>query len=76
VLVMSCDSLVRPIDVSCWPTTRGGKKVRQPSMFKITQYHTINWEVSMLFVHCIIFPAFDVSPFGYGQIYNILSDKQ
>ncbi len=76
VLAINCDSLVRLIDVSCWPTTRGGKKLRQPSVFKITQHHTINWEVSMLFLQCTISLAFDVSPLGYGRIYNVLSDKQ
>jgi hypothetical protein len=76
VFVVSCDSLVRLIDVNCWPTTHGGKKVTQPSMFKITQHHTINWEVSMLFLQSTIFPAFDVSPLGYGRIYNVISNKQ
>jgi hypothetical protein len=34
---MSCHSLVRPFDASCWSTTCGGKKVKQPFIFKITQ---------------------------------------
>jgi hypothetical protein len=32
------------------------------------------WEVSILFLQCIIFPTIDVLPLGYGQIYNILSN--
>jgi hypothetical protein len=27
-IAVSCPSLVRPFDTSCWPTTRGGKKMR------------------------------------------------
>jgi hypothetical protein len=37
VPAMNARSIVQPIDVSCWPTTHGGKKVRWPSIFKITQ---------------------------------------
>jgi hypothetical protein len=33
---VSCHSLVRPFDASCWPTTNGGKKVKRPFVFKIT----------------------------------------
>jgi len=28
VFTISCHSLMRSFDVSCWPTTRGGKKVK------------------------------------------------
>jgi hypothetical protein len=74
---VSCHNHVRSSNASCWPTTRGGKKVRQPSMFKITQQHTNNWEASKLLLQCIAFPIVDVPPPGYGQIYNIFSnDKQ
>ncbi len=37
VHAMNARSIVRPIDASCWPITHGGKKVRRPSIFKITQ---------------------------------------
>ncbi len=66
---MSCHSLVRSSDASC-----GGKKVRQPFVFKITQQHTNNWEVGRLFLLCIFFPAINVSPPGYRWIYNIFSN--
>ncbi len=36
VLTLRCHSLVRPSNASCWPTIRGGKKVRRPFVFKIT----------------------------------------
>ncbi len=44
----SCPNLVRPSDASCWPTTCGYKKVRRPSVFKLRQQHTNNWEASIL----------------------------
>jgi hypothetical protein len=56
VPTMSVHNIVRPIDASCWPTTRGGKNVKWPSIFKIAQQHTNNWEVGILFTQCIIFP--------------------
>jgi hypothetical protein len=28
VPIVSCHNLMRPSDASCWPTTRGGKKVK------------------------------------------------
>jgi hypothetical protein len=68
MLVVNCHNLVRLFDASCWPTTHGGKKVKQPSIFKLTQQHTNNWEVDILFFQCIVFPLIDVSPLGYGQI--------
>jgi hypothetical protein len=67
VLVVSCHNLVRPSNASCWLTTCGGKKVKWPSMFKITQ-HTNNWEVGRLFFQCTIFPIVDVPPPKYGWI--------
>ncbi len=36
VHVVSCHSLARPFDASCWPTTQDGKKVKWPFVFKIT----------------------------------------
>jgi hypothetical protein len=36
VLAMSVHNIVRSTNASCWPTTHGGKKVRRPSVFKIT----------------------------------------
>jgi hypothetical protein len=41
VACMSVHNIMWLIDVSCWPSTRGGKKVRQLSVFKIT-HHTNN----------------------------------
>jgi hypothetical protein len=78
MLVVNCHNLVRLFDASCWPTTHGGKKVKWPSIFKLTQQqHTNNWEVDILFLQCIVPPPIDVSPFGYGKIYNIIyNDKQ
>jgi hypothetical protein len=74
---MSGHNLVTSSNASCWRTTHGGKKVKQPFIFKLTQQHTNNWEVGILFRQCTIFPPIDVLPFRYGQIYNILSnDKQ
>jgi len=67
---MSCHNLVKPFDASCWPTTCGGKKVKQPSVFKITQQHTNNWEAGKLFLQCIIFIVVDVTPLEYGRIYK------
>jgi hypothetical protein len=54
-------------------TIHGGKKVREPFMFKITQQHTNNWEAGMLFLQCTVFLTIDVPPLKYGQIYNIFS---
>jgi hypothetical protein len=77
VLTMSCHNLVTRYDASCWLTTCGGKMVKWPFVFKLTQQHANNWEVGMLLLQCIIFPTIDVLPPRYGWIYNILSnDKQ
>jgi hypothetical protein len=32
---VSCPSVVRPSNVNCWPTTHGGKKVKQPLVLKL-----------------------------------------
>jgi hypothetical protein len=56
MLVVNCHNLVKLFDASCWPTTHGGKKARQPSIFRLTQRHTNNWEVDILFLQCI-FPS-------------------
>jgi hypothetical protein len=53
---MSCHSLVRLFDANCWPTICGGKKVKQHSIFKLTQQHTNNWEVDILFLQWIVSP--------------------
>jgi len=50
--------------------------VRQPFIFKLTQQHTNNWEVGILFTQCTIFPHVNVPPLGYGQIYNIFSNDK
>jgi len=76
VLVMNVHSIMQLIDVNCWPTTHGGKKVRQPFVLKITQQHTNNWEVGILLTQCIIFLVVDVPSLGYGRIYNILLDDK
>jgi len=73
---MSVHNIVQLTDASCWPTIRGGKKVRQPFIFKITQQHTNNWEVGILLTQCTVFPAIDVPSLGYGQIYNNLLDDK
>jgi hypothetical protein len=73
---MSAHNIVWLTDASCWPTTCGGKKVKWPSIFKITQHHTNNWEVGILLTQCIIFPHVDVPSRRYRRIYNILSDDQ
>jgi hypothetical protein len=42
---MSCHNLVKLSDASCWPTTRSGKRVKQPSVFKITHEQLGSWHV-------------------------------
>jgi hypothetical protein len=37
VLIVKCHNLVKSFDVSCWPTTHGGKKVKHLLVFKLTQ---------------------------------------
>ncbi len=75
-IIVSCPNLVRPPNVSCWPTTRGGKKVKWPLVLKLTQQHTNNWEVGILLLQCTVFPVVDVPPPRYEQIYSILSDDK
>jgi hypothetical protein len=53
---MNGHNIVQLVNASCWPTTCGGKKVRWPFVFKITQHHTNNWEAGILLTQCIIFP--------------------
>jgi len=53
---MSAHNIVRLANASYWPITRGGKKVRPPSVFKITQQHINNWEANILLTQCTIFP--------------------
>ncbi len=74
MLGVRCHSFVRPFDASCRPTIHGDKKVRRPFVFKITQQHMNNWEISRLFLQCIVFPTVDVLPHGHARIYNILFD--
>jgi hypothetical protein len=73
---MSCYSLGRLFNASCWPIIHGGKKVKWPSIFELTQQHTNNWEVNIIILQCIVFLVVDVSPFGYGQIYNFFFDDK
>jgi hypothetical protein len=63
---MSVHSIVQLVDVSCWPTTHGGKKVRWPFVFKITQQCTNNWKVGILFAQGTVFPTIDVPSPRYG----------
>jgi hypothetical protein len=67
VLVMSCHNLVKLFNASGWLTTHGGKKMRQPFIFKITPQHTNNWEVGVLFFQCIIVLIVDVAPHGLDE---------
>ncbi len=76
LVVVSCFSLVRLSDASCWLTTCGGKKVRRFSILKLTQQYTNNWEVSILLFKCIVFLIVDVPLPGYGRIYSILSNDE
>jgi hypothetical protein len=76
VLTISCHSLVRSFDASCWPTTCGGKKVKWPSIFKLTQQHINNWEARKLLFQCTVFLAINVPPPRYGRIYSIFSDDK
>jgi len=64
------------VDASSWPTFHCGKKVRRPSMFKLMQHHTNNWEVGKLFSPSIGLPYVDVQPPRYAQIYNTLSNHK
>jgi hypothetical protein len=74
---MSCHNLVNPFNASCGPIIHGGKKVKWPSIFKLTQQHTNNWEASIILLQCTIFLVVDVPPPRYGQIYNnLFDDKQ
>ncbi len=60
VFTMSVHNIMWSTNASCQPTTHGGKKVRQLSIFKITQHHTNNLEANILFTQCTIFPPIDV----------------
>jgi hypothetical protein len=73
---MSAHNIVQLANASYWPITRGGKKVRPPYVFKITQQHTNNWEANILFTQCTVFPPIDVPSPRYGRIYNILSNDE
>jgi hypothetical protein len=73
---MNVFNIVWLTNASCWPTIHGGKKVKRPSVFKITQQHTNNWEAGILLTQCMFFPPFDVPSLGYGPIYNIISTNQ
>jgi hypothetical protein len=48
VPTMSGHNLVRLSNASYCLTTHGGKKVKQPFIFKVTQQHTNIWEVGIL----------------------------
>jgi hypothetical protein len=76
VPIMNVHNIVQPTDASCWLTTRGGKNVKRPSVFKITQQHTNNWEVGIFLTQCTVFPDVDVPSSEYGWIYSILSDDK
>ncbi len=55
VFAMIVYNIMQPTNASCWPTTHGGKKVKRPSIFKITQQHTNNWEANIFLTQCILF---------------------
>jgi hypothetical protein len=55
------------VDVSNWPTTRCGKKVRRPLMFRLTHQHTSNWDVDKLFIPSFGLPLVDVHPLGMDK---------
>jgi hypothetical protein len=76
VTCMSVHSIMQLTDASFWPITHGGKKVKRPFIFKITQRHTNNWEVGILFTQCNVFPLVDLPSPRYGRIYNILLNDQ
>ncbi len=56
VLVMSVHNIVRLANASYWPITCDGKKVKQPSIFKITHQHTNNWEVASYLPNALFSP--------------------
>jgi hypothetical protein len=60
VAFMSVHIIVQPVGASCWPTICGGKSMKRPSVLKITQNHTNNWEVGILFTQCTVSPPIDV----------------
>ncbi len=76
LVIVSCFSLARLSDASCWSITCGGKKVRRLSIFNLTQQYTNNWEANILLFKCIVFLIVDVPLLGYGHIYSILSDDK
>jgi hypothetical protein len=59
--------VIRPTDANIWPTSHCGKKVRRPSMFKLMQQHTNNWDADKLLIPSSP-PLVDVQALGYGQI--------
>ncbi len=58
--------VIRLVDVSNWPTSHCGKKVRRPLVFKLMHQHTNNWDVNKLFIPSFGLPQVDVHPLGYG----------
>jgi hypothetical protein len=54
VLVVSCHSPMRLSHASCWLTAHGGKKVKQPFIFKITPQYTNNWDVGILLSNALL----------------------
>jgi hypothetical protein len=72
---MSAHNIVWLANVSLF-TTHGGKNVRQPSVFKITQQHTNNWEIDILLTQCIVCFIVNVLSLGYGRIYSIISNDK
>ncbi len=63
-------------DTRCWLITYGGKKVKRPLVFKLTQHHTKNRRLGSYFSNALFFLAIDVPAPRYGRIYNILLDDK
>jgi hypothetical protein len=76
VPIMSGHNIMWSVDANCWLTTRGGKKVKRPFIFKLAQHHTNNSKPDILFPQCIVIPNVNVLPLGYGRIYNIIFDDK
>ncbi len=60
------------MDEMSWPTTFNGKGVCWTLSFKMSNLHYNQWEASL---EVTINPPLEVPPFGYGQIYKILSGQ-
>jgi hypothetical protein len=71
---MSARNIVWLANASCWLTIHGGKNVRQPSVFKITQQHTNNWETNILLTQCIVFLVFHLGMNEFIVLFQMTND--